>query len=125
MIKYRDIIGLPARNGQNEVTYSEYWNDYKELFNDVKDEENTDISSLWLYKDIASLIFLHGDDFVKDGVPAGEMLIVLDEISDLLPSEKTGGIQADLLTDEIKKESGRARMKLRSVEEKMLKEDAV
>ena len=125
MIKYRDIIGLPARNGQNEVTYSEYWNDYKELFNDVKDAENTDISSLWLYKDIASLIFLHGDDFVKDGVPAGEMLIVLDEISDLLPSEKTGGIQADLLTDEIKKESGRARMKLRSVEEKMLKEDAV
>ena len=62
---------------------------------------------------------------MKDGVPAGEMLIVLDEISDLLPAEKTGGIQADLLTDEIKKESGRARMKLRSVEEKMLKEDAV
>ena len=125
MIKYRDIIGLPARNGENEVTFSEYWNDYIELFNDVNKEEKPDISSFWLYKDIASLIFLHGDDFVKDGVTVGEMLNVLDEISERLPSEKTGGIQADLLTDEIKKESGRARMKLRSVEEKMLKEDSV
>ena len=62
---------------------------------------------------------------MKDGVTVGEMLNVLDEISERLPSEKTGGIQADLLTDEIKKESGRARMKLRSVEEKMLKEDSV
>ena len=40
-------------------------------------------------------------------------------------AEMSTDAKFDYLTDEIKKESGRARMKLRSVEEKMLKEDAV
>ena len=112
MIKYQDIIGLPAGSGKNEVTYSEYWNDYKTLFDEVKKDESTDISSFWFYKDIASLVFLHGDDFANDGVPPSEMSDVLDEISRILSSEKTKGIQTDLLKEEIKKEIVRARKKL-------------
>ncbi len=84
---YYNRIGKVSKSGDEAVGYIDYWKDLKELSVGNIVEEDNEVTSLMMYKELIYQIYTNTERFREDGVPKEELMLQLRNVGTRLDND--------------------------------------